>query len=220
MIGKVRLLIFFLISVSILSCDIDTSGNNSLATDSTETKWRYSVDEDEMSSAKMEFAEIYSEDRVYAFSDHRLNQSVTPELIIRKKGDKNEVLLEVEHGGNPNYNAVFYSKGDSVLLDVKFDDEIAEEFTGWPPQNGNTFLVFIKPSDLFIKKLLSAKKMLIRSDFTLSYKDRVTQESLSKQEPAHKIERGKNYQESFTMEFDVKGLKWNNTNKAAQKITQ
>ena len=156
------IILFFIGSFSDDNKSSTTSSQSSSSTknSSTNTKknWIYTEKDDLINNnAKIKFAKATSTNKLNFKFPYEGSQSAT--LIIRKNHDASlDVMVSIEKG-----QFLTSILGGTAI--VRFDDNQPEEFQLLQPQDHSTTVVFIKQSDVFIKKLLSSKKLYFQTTF-------------------------------------------------------
>lgn len=149
----------------------ETTGANQ---DATTSKWSYSDDVDKMTSKKRYFASVDANELINFPAPYDGGSTAT--LTIRNMGEGNEATLSVSKG---QFNT---SSVDGGSIKVRFDDAQPITFTTSEPSDGSSELAFIELPNKLIKKLKTAKKIIIQAEF---------------------------YDSGFqTMEFNTDGFKW------------
>ncbi|HVW95398.1 MAG TPA: hypothetical protein VHA56_05490 [Mucilaginibacter sp.] len=152
----------------------DSTSNSTASTQNTASgKWEYTQEEDKMTSKTKYFASINANNLLYFPFPYDGGQ--TASLLIRNLDGKNGALLSVSKGQ-------FISHVDDGSVDIRFDDAQPVTFSTSEPSDGSTDVLFIDNAAKLIKKLKSAKKVIIQAEF---------------------------YESGLkTMEFDTQGFTW------------
>ncbi|MFD0795316.1 hypothetical protein ACFQZX_16965 [Mucilaginibacter litoreus] len=140
---------------------------------SNTSKWSYTEEEDKMTSKKKYFATIDANDLLQF--DFPYDGGVTATLVVRHQGGENEVILQVSKGQ-------FMTGVDGTTVKIRIDDSPAATYSASGPSDGSSEILFINNANKLIKKMKTAKKVLIQAEFYDS---------------GNKI-----------MEFDVDGFQW------------
>jgi hypothetical protein len=141
--------------------------------DSEKPKWEYSEKEDKMTNKTNYYASIDANELLdFPFP---YDGGSTASLNIRKTSTGNEAILQVSKGQ-------FITDVEGTEVKIKFDSEQPTTFNCSSSSDGSTNVLFINSTNKLIKKLKTAKKIIIQAEFY---------ESGSKE-----------------MEFDVTGFTW------------
>ncbi len=151
----------------------DSTGTAEVAKE-VKSNWTYEESKDKMTNESSFFASSTSTNTIeFQFP---YNGGSNFSLTVRNKGKENEIIIQVSKGQfMPSIS------GDETLR-VKFDDEKPEVYTYNGAADGSADYIFLNESEQFLKKLKTAKKVMIEAPF---------------------YEAGRQF-----MEFDVAGLTW------------
>ncbi len=136
------------------------------------TDWEYVTDTDKMTSKLRYFAKITATNRLQFESPY--SGGSTGAITLRNKDNKSEVILTIDKG--------LFLGGEDHPINVRFDSDAPVQFDANEPSDMNSTTLFIDPSAKFIKRIKTAKKMIVQAEF---------------------YESGRQQ-----MEFNVDGLKW------------
>lgn len=130
--------------------------DNTIVSERDPTTWTYSVIVDEMSGDSSRVAMLSSLnslnlDRPYSGSNYG-------RIYIRhaKKNSEATVILSFEKG-----QSMCTTYSNNCDISIKFDSGPIQHFTGKTPSDGSSNMVFIEPSERFIKASQEAKKIRI-----------------------------------------------------------
>ena len=119
--------------------------------------WRYSSEEDGMTSKNIHFASIESTNTLeFAFPYNGI-QHATLQLRTHPQFGK-DVILSVEKGQ-------FLCRFDGCSVLVRFDEEKPVSFSAGEPSDNNTTYIFIRGYTHFLDKMLKAKRVRIAAEF-------------------------------------------------------
>jgi len=136
--------------------------------------WSYSEQEDKMEGIKQYYASNTSTNEIEF--EFPYSGGSTFDIIVRNNGKENEVLLTVSKG------QFMMSIDGSERIKVKFDDEKPETYSYNSSADASSDVIFLNNSSKFLKKLKTAKKVMIETTFF---------------DAGNKV-----------IEFNVEGLKW------------
>ncbi|RBL92413.1 hypothetical protein [Chitinophaga flava] len=118
--------------------------------------WRYSEDEDKMTSDKVYHAEVDANELLQFEFPYQGGSTAT--LYLRNKNKKNNLLLMVSKG---QFNSSFQGQN----IKVRFDDDKPMTFGTSNANDGDTKVLFIDNVSKFIARMKTAKKVLIEAEF-------------------------------------------------------
>jgi hypothetical protein len=189
----IRVSVFVILLIGFQGCKNNPNDNKSIESkandtlpDSTEVtqiendvefetdtaNWVYSQNEDKMTGKQDYFAEVSAKELL--MFDFPYDGGSQARLIIRYT-NKNEILLVISKGQ-------FKTNYDGTSVRIRFDEEPPANYTCSEPSDRSSNVLFINSASKLIKKMKSAKTMLIEAEF---------------------------YQEgNRIMEFDVSNLQW------------
>jgi hypothetical protein len=121
------------------------------------SNWQYFEKTDRMSDDKTYFAQCKAINTVDFDFPYQGGSTFT--LTLRKRNNKNEILLSVSKG--QFITSIF----DSERLRVKFDNEASQNYSYNSPSDGSANIIFINNENSFIAKLKKSKKVLIEAEF-------------------------------------------------------
>ncbi len=170
----VSFFMFLAISSSEDKTDAKDGGTENVAENAKKENWKYSEEENKMEGTKEFYATNTSTNKIEF--EFPYDGGSTFDLLVRNLGKENEVVLTVSKG------QFMTSIGGSENLKVKFDDEKPMNFSYNSADDASMDVVFLNNSAKFLKKLKTAKKVMIECTF---------------------FNAG-----SKVIEFDVEGLKW------------
>lgn len=160
-----------------VATDTTTKSTNSEETavkpEEASSKWTFTEEEDKMTSKKSYFATIDANEELQF--DFPYDGGSTASLLIRNKRGENNVMLQVSKGQ-------FVAGVDGATLKIRMDNGPAQAYSASEASDGSSNVLFIESANKFIKKLKTAKKVLIEAEF---------------------YDAG-----NRVMEFDVDGFKW------------
>lgn len=177
-------LVWIILSIILVLIIIGSLGGNSEKTDSVtsdtkgtiqESNWEYTNDVDQMTGNNNYYAKCISKTKIDFEFPYDGGSFFT--LVVRSKGHGNEVLLTVSKG------QFMTSLMSSESCKIKFDDNQPIAFKYNMSNDASADVIFFDNSDEFVKKLITAKKLLIEATFF---------------NEGNKV-----------IEFDVSGLNWN-----------
>jgi len=134
--------------------------------------WHYSQEEDKMAGT-MYFASVVANEEIQFQFPY--NGGSTAKITIREKEGNTDIMLRVSKGQ-------FLTHYDGTTCRIKFDDEQPKAYSLNEASSGSSDVVFIQSEAALIKKMKTAKVMLVEAEF---------------------YDHGKE-----TMEFQVEGLTW------------
>lgn len=153
----------------------DKTGTTENATENAKVEnWKYSEDADKMEGTKQFYATNTSTNEIEF--EFPYDGGSTFDILVRNLGKENEVVLTVSKG------QFMTSIGGNEQLKVKFDDEKSVNFSYNSADDASMDVIFLNNSAKFLKKLKTAKKVMIECTF---------------------FNAG-----SKVIEFNVEGLKW------------
>jgi hypothetical protein len=117
--------------------------------------WRYEEQKDEMSDKVNFFASLTSPDIAhfdFPYGDEYLT------LHVRNMGGQNSVMLSMTEGQ-------FFEDYNNKVIQVRFDDKNAENYSVTESADADSKLRFISNSAKFIKNLMASKTMKIKAQF-------------------------------------------------------
>lgn len=122
---------------------------------SANAAWQYQQQEDKMTSEKVQFAYMESNNSLnlsfpYAGKNHG-------KLTVRQKGKKNlDVYLSIEKG------QIICPISIGCKIQVRFDDGKPMEFSGSPPADHDSTVIFLNDEQRFVKAASKAKQILVQ----------------------------------------------------------
>ena len=119
------------------------------------TKWKYSDEEDKMTSQKTFFATLVANEQLNLKMPY--DGGVTVSLMIRSKNKSNDVILNLSKGQ-------FMTGINGQDIRVRFDSAKVETIHCSGANDGSTENLFIMPANKFLAKLKKAKKVLIEAE--------------------------------------------------------
>lgn len=132
----------------------DTS---SVAPDIDEKGWKYSEEDDKMTSKKTFYAQVDAKELLEFKAPY--SGGATATLTIRNRGGENDVFLSVTTG------QMLTTSFQSTSYRVRFDDQPLQNYEFVGPSDNSTTLVFVNNATKFIKNLKKAKKVILEIEF-------------------------------------------------------
>jgi hypothetical protein len=120
------------------------------------TAWKYSDKDDKMTSKKKYYAEIDANETLdFKFP---YDGGSTATLTIRNSDTGNEAMLSVSKGQ-------FITGVDGTTIKIRFDNEQAATFNASSSSDGSSDLIFIENAKKLVKKIKTAKQIIIQAEF-------------------------------------------------------
>jgi hypothetical protein len=116
-------------------------------------KWTYSESVDEMTSKKIAFASVPSENTIDL--DFPYQGAQHARLMFRRKGSDLDALFFLEKG------QILCGSYDGCTIDVRFDDAAPTKFRMVEPDDNSTETLFFSDPARLLSKLESADKVLV-----------------------------------------------------------
>ncbi len=131
---------------------------NNKATASLQSKWSYGSSDDPMTSKKIKFAEVSSENTV-EFGFPYTGQQVGKLIIRNHPAHGVEVMFVIGNG------QVLCNSYSGCNIQIRFDDKKAENWKAIGPADNSNKILFISNDKAFIKKLSSTKVVRLKVPF-------------------------------------------------------